>query len=404
MSDIHDNHNRIPVIQIKMFGEFSLKNAEYEMVASKQNGLTGFLLIAYLLSNKGVDITTDSLIDVLWPTEKSTNPAGALRTLIYRTRKMLSEFLTEQDTELIKRINNICSWNFEVPCSIDVYEFESLYHRATREVNPEEKYHLFEQAFSLYKGEFLPLFSHHSWVIFRNNYYGNLFINCVNQMCRYLESIKDYEQMLALCERALDYAPATDESLHKQKINALLYLNKPQTALDYYNSIIKMFIREHGLDISDSLHNVYQKILSSMPNQYQSMSALEANLRHREHSAGSFYCNFDIFQNIYQINLRSARRSQRLRYLILLTLKDSENPHFISDALKEEMEILQQIMEKKLRSNDVYTKSSICQYSLIIAATNEAGCDVVKNRLWDNYDKKKKHASITLTIESKEIW
>ena len=67
------------------------------------------------------------------------------------------------------------------------------------------------------------------------------------------------------------------------------------------------------------------------------------------------------------------------------------------------MAILQQVMESKLRTNDVYTKSSICQYSLIIAATNESGCEVVRNRLLTTYNAKKQHKHVSLTIESKEI-
>ena len=89
--------------------------------------------------------------------------------------------------------------------------------------------------------------------------------------------------------------------------------------------------------------------------------------------------------------------------MILLTLRDSKDITGVSDALKEEMGILQQVMESKLRTNDVYTKSSICQFSLIIAATNEAGCDVVKNRLLTTDNSKKQNKQVSLTIESKEI-
>lgn len=391
------------VLKIKMFGEFSISNDNYTLATAKKSGLTNFLLIAYLLSNKGNHITSEALIDVLWPTGKTANPSGALRTLVYRIRKELANFFPDESIELIDKTNNIYSWNFEVPCHIDVYEFESYYHKATRESDKHKQFELLSQAFELYQGEFLSIFSYHSWVMFRNNYYGNLYINCVNKMCQYLDAEGDYEALVSICERALEFAPPTDETLHKQKIYALLKLGKAQVALDYYYSILDMFSKEHGLDISDSLHDVYEKILSCMPNQYQTISALEANLRQKDSSPGSFYCNFDIFQNIYQINLRSARRSQRLRFLILLTLRDTETNTTGSDALKFEMDLLQQIMESKLRTNDVYTKSSICQYSLIIAATNEAGCEVVKNRLLTTYNSKKQHKNISLTIESKEI-
>ena len=391
-------------LQIKLLGEFSISNCYHTLTTSKKSGINSFLFLAYLLSNKGNHVTSTSLIDVLWPSDATANPDGALRTLIYRTRKELANFFPDDTVELINKTNNIYSWNFDVPCHIDIYEFENYYHKAFREPDKKKQFELLSCAFDLYKGEFLSIFSYHSWVMFRNNYYGNLYINCVNKMCQYLDEKGNYEDIVALCEKALEYAPATDETLHKQKMYALLNLNKSQTALDYYHSIVDMFNREYDLDISGSMRDIYEKILSGMPNHYQTISALEANLRHKEPSPGSFYCNFDIFQNIYQINLRSARRSQRLRFLILLTLVDSENKAGTSGELKEEMDILQQIMEAKLRSNDVYTKSSICQYSLIIAATNEAGCDVVKRRLVTSYNSKKQHKNISLTIESKEIW
>ena len=394
-------------LKIKLFGEFSISNDFYSLSTSKKSGLTNFLLLSYLISNKGNHITSEALIDMLWPSGKTANPGGALRTLIYRIRKDLAKFFpddpADQPTKLVCMTNNVYSWNFDIPCRIDVYDFESLYHRASREPDPQQQYELLKQAFILYTGDFLSIFSYHSWVMFRNNYYGNLYINCVNKMCNYLDEIGDYETILSTCERAFEYAPPIDETLYKQKIRALLKLNRAQSALEYYHSVLDMFSREHGLDVSDSLHDIYQQILACMPNHYQTISALEANLRQRDSSPGSFYCNFDVFQNIYQINLRSARRSQRLRFLILLTLRDSKDPTGISDALKEEMALLQQIMESKLRTNDVYTKSSICQYSLIIAATNEAGCEVVKNRLSSAYNSKKQHKFITLTIESKEI-
>lgn len=97
------------------------------------------------------------------------------------------------------------------------------------------------------------------------------------------------------------------------------------------------------------------------------------------------------------------RRSQSRHYLILLTLSDTDNGSLISNEMKEEMDILQQVMEKRLRSNDVYTKSSICQFSLIIAVPNENGRNVVIRRLEETYSKKCQHPNIILTIESSEI-
>ena len=390
-------------LKIHMFGEFTIENSNYVMTTSKKSGLTSFLLTAYLIANRGTDITSDSLIDVLWPEGNINNPAGALRTLCYRTRKLLSKFYPGKDVELLVRVNNIYSWNTDILQDIDIYQFEHLCHEAFREPDPARQYALLSQSFELYKGEFLPLFANQSWVLFRSNYYGNLYIKCVNKMCYFLNCQGHYYETLSLCNKALELAPSTDESLHKQKLYALLKLQKVQEALDYYYSILTLFSQKYGLDITDSMQDIYQEILGHMPNQYQTLASLEQNLKKKETQPGSFYCNFDIFQNIYQVNLRSVRRSQSRHYLILLTFSATDNGSLISNEMKEEMDILQQVMEKRLRSNDVYTKSSICQFSLIIAVPNENGRNVVIRRLEETYSKKCQHPNIILTIESSEI-
>ena len=65
-------------LKIHMFGEFTIENSNYVMTTSKKSGLTSFLLTAYLIANRGTDITSDSLIDVLWPEGNIKSPADAL--------------------------------------------------------------------------------------------------------------------------------------------------------------------------------------------------------------------------------------------------------------------------------------------------------------------------------------
>ncbi|MCQ4691483.1 bacterial transcriptional activator domain-containing protein, partial [Clostridium sp. SL.3.18] len=84
--------------------------------------------------------------------------------------------------------------------------------------DPARQYALLSQAFELYNGEFLPLFANQSWVLFRSNYYGNLYIKCVNKMCYFLNCQGHYYETLSLCNKALELAPSTDESLHFLKL------------------------------------------------------------------------------------------------------------------------------------------------------------------------------------------
>ena len=64
----------------------------------------------------------------------------------------------------------------------------------------------------------------------------------------------------------------------------------------------------------------------------------------------TFYCDFDVFKNIYQMNLRSARRSSRSRYLVLLTMQQPE-------GLKEEA---QPVSYTHLRADGIQLRTTSC--------------------------------------------
>ena len=151
------------------------------------------------------------------------------------------------------------------------------------------------------------------------------------------------------------------------------------------------------------MRKAYQEIIRQLPNYHQDITGLEENLRNGNAEKGTFYCNFDIFKNIYLINLRSVRRSQSKRYLTLFTLMDNNHPDEITSDLIEEMDNLYQILSKNLRSNDVFTKSSPSQFSLILTVANENGCKTAISRIVDRYSKKKLHNYILLQVDYRLI-
>ena len=61
-----------------------------------------------------------------------------------------------------------------------------------------------------------------------------------------------------------------------------------------------------------------------MPSAECSIDELEVTLEDGSTADKTFYCNLDIFKNIYQLNARSAKRSEAKYYLLLLTLLPSK--------------------------------------------------------------------------------
>lgn len=116
----------------------------------------------------------------------------------------------------------------------------------------------------------------------------------------------------------------------------------------------------------------------------------------------TFYCDFDVFKNIYQINVRSARRSMKARILTLLTIVDTSGC-LDEKAIRQEADILREVISNSLRKNDVYSKFNMTQYSLILASPDLDGAKIAVDRITNRYNEKKKHDEIILTNDLKKI-
>ena len=70
-----------------MFGQFSRSYRDKRLCENEYRGSKMILLLEYLISQRGTEITQNELIDLLWSDSK--NPANALKTLLHRTSCLL---------------------------------------------------------------------------------------------------------------------------------------------------------------------------------------------------------------------------------------------------------------------------------------------------------------------------
>lgn len=389
-------------LYINLLGEFSISN-DYHKFRPTGRSQQMIRMVAYIVANKDIDISKEKMIDILWPGEGLDNPGGALRNLVYRCRNELERFFpeSEEKKECILYRNGNYSWNPVISCHIDAFEFEHLMSLADKESDLDAQFNYFEKAHALYKGEFLPQEAQEEWVIFRSVYYRNLYTRCVLSMCRYYQSRQDYENVINLCNRST-MVDVLDEQIHMEKIKAYLSKDSAQQALEYYYSISELFSQKYGVEMSDAMQEMYVKIEKCLSNQPLDINSLEKNLKDDNHR-GTFYCNFDMFRNVYQINLRSSRRSQRMRYLILMTLEDSRHPGVSTNYLKDDMEAMHEVLGSYLRSSDVYTQSSPTQFSLILTVVNEKGKNIAIERVKKRFEEKHHHPEVKLYMEERII-
>ena len=77
-------------------------------------------------------------------------------------------------------------------------------------------------------------------------------------------------------------------------------------------------IYKYGIEVSQRLKEIYEMILDTSPATQIDVEELEKSLTVDDNNDNTFYCDFDVFKNIYQINVRSARRSMKARIFICI--------------------------------------------------------------------------------------
>ncbi|MDL2224747.1 hypothetical protein LJC20_00845 [Eubacteriales bacterium OttesenSCG-928-M02] len=391
------------VLHVQMFDGFSIQNEHYAYTKDTSRAKQVSALLEYLIANRKSEITRANLVEALWPEDNSNNPEGALRNLVYRARTEMEHFFPEDaKVECILRKNDAYAWNPDVAMVVDIDLFETYYSQALHVQEEEEKYQLLKQLIEIYKGEFLPESADNSWVMFKSIYYSRRYIESVLFVCGYLLRRERYPEIIDLCEKALR-TQQVNERIHEYYLLALYQMGEVQQAIDYYYYVVDLLYTKLGEEASDSLKEIYQRIVKNMPDERFNLERLEDNLKMADgDDDGSYYCNYDVFRSIYQVNARSVRRSRTAKFLILLSLTD-ESGMAKKREYEAAMELLRDIIYKVLRKNDVFTQFSPTQYSILLSATNLDSCMIAVNRIKDRFTKRNKQEEIRLLVEVKQI-
>ena len=393
---------RKPDLHIRFFNDFAVSSPYHEYAPSAHNSTQLTLLISYLVANQDTKVPKDVLMAMLWPDEKDKCPVGALRNLVYRARKELEHLYPDKDVDYIKFTQDAYYWNPDLYCKIDIHDFENYNNLARQEPDPERQFRYYYRMHRLYTGEFLSNHTSIEWVQYRITYYKNMYINCTMNMCEYLYTRRRYDELIALCDQSIIFYPDEDR-FYRYKLLAYLGMNTIKTALEYYHTTLDFFSSKYGTDISGSLRDVHQEILLRMPSKELDINELETTLGKDDKSGQTFYCNFDIFKNIYHLHSRSSLRMPGRHYLMLLTLHSKKGKMPDAAKVKEVMETLYYMLSTHLRKNDVFTRTSLTQYSVLLCVTEKIGVDTVADRINEAFHEMNPNSELYLEVSSKEI-
>ena len=138
-------------LYINMLGEFTLRYGEN--VISDQEGRSKklWLLIEYLVTFRGKEISQNDLIDLLWPDDSNGNPANTLKTLVHRARTMVAGLEYENTKNIIIYRRGTYAWNDKLNMVVDLDVFEeNIQNAGQKDISIEQKLDYLTNAISIY--------------------------------------------------------------------------------------------------------------------------------------------------------------------------------------------------------------------------------------------------------------
>lgn len=376
-----------PILNVTMLGKFSMTYGN-QLISFKRNTATKPLkLLQILLYTSGINggIPRTQLLEDLYGQEELSNVSNNLRVTTYRLKKILVDTgLPEYD--YIQVENGIYRWNSPMKTVIDVQTFETLIETAKKETNKRKQIELLCQAFTIYRGIFLPELSGEDWVIFNSVKYKKLYEYAFLNICKYKKQHAEYESLLDLTTAAVKLYPF--EEWHSIKIDAYIALNRYKEAQQYYEKISKMFFEELGVTPSEKMMNQFKEMSNKMGRKYQLPEEIKKVLNETTYETGAFYCTFPNFCNNYRLIHRIMERNGHSASLMICSLTNGQGyPLEKKEKLKVLSENLHRAIKESIRRGDSFTKYSPSQFLILLIDSPKEHCNIIFNRILQRFTK-----------------
>lgn len=362
-----------------LLGSFALYREPGGPIISEEKSTSKILwtFLQYLLVFHHKEVSQEELIDVLWGDSPSANPANTLKTMLHRSRLLLEELGFSDGKQVLLYRRGIYSWAPDLELILDIEQFDTLYTAAERSLDDRLS------AIQIYKGDFLPKAAGTPWAISLRTYYHGRYLKLCRDMASALLQRRHFDQVIEVCKKAILVDPY-DESCHLMLMKALDAIGEQQSALQHYNEMADLFMTQLGATPSKESRDLYRELLKSCRNAEADLHAVRERLLEKSPLMGAFYCDFEIFQDIYRIEARNAIRSGESVQLIMLTatlLSASSNQAHLNAVMQD----LSAAVQRSLRAGDIFTRFSGTQLLLLTpTASRENGVKIV-NRILETY-------------------
>lgn len=368
-------------ITIQLFQNFSILHRGREVAGSLAKSPKSVSVLKFLILNQDRPVPISELIEVFWNEEGGANPENALKTLISRMRKTLFQEAPEL-RDCIVTEQGTYQWKPPIPSDVDVFAFEDLCKALLNDSLPEpERRNRFHRAMELYRGNLGAPFTTDEWLKGRSIYYQELYLKTVIRFVHLLKKVQDYETVITVCRAALSI-DAFDETLNLELMYALKETDQNNAALVHYRHSTDMYYKYLGISPTEKMLEFYKQLIKADLSAKDNLAVIRNRLVEQELDNKAFVCDYSIFKDIYQLQLRNVERWGVQIFLALIMVEHTDQAQELNPfVLDRVMRDLQEILISCLRKGDTVTRYSPSQFAVLLQMTSRADGEIIIGRI-----------------------
>lgn len=387
-------------IHIHFLGDFSISCQEQQL---NSNHISTQLcsLIAFLAVHQNNTCNIEQIIDALFPNE-TKNPIAALKNQVYRCRKLFQNHNFPYGKDLILTTKNGYILNNELQIKVDTQELEDLCFSLDKKVISPDSLPLYMNLIELYKGNFLSSLSYQDWIDPYSRHYHNLFFSHIYKYMDYLLEKNEFKELYDLAKKLI-FIDRYEERLHYYMILSLYKNQDSGSAVSYYQKVSNMFYNDLGVELSEDIQHLYNRISISSKMRHFDINTLRNVFQEGfQDDSNPFYCEFAVAKQIYQYQRRIYERTKLPLLIGIVSIhihpQASENKELRIRAVTQLIESIR----LNLRKGDLFSRCSSNQFVILLPNATSANQSVIFTRFSKHFSSNfiSKYVHLTFEVDS----
>ena len=391
-------------IKVQLIGQFRVSDGDIVLEEKDFHSNTLIQMLTYFLLKRDQVLTKDDLVDVFcYRSNKS--PEGTLKNLIYRLRTVLKQL---GDIEYIQSVSRGYQWNKDIKVKSDIIDYQRIALILEDEEDEGVQRELCRKAMNFYGSSIAKMLYAEPWMKERVTTFNQSRKRISKINCHLYQKNGNWDELETLAAHMLEFYPL-DEEYHCFFINSLKGRQMYDRAIRHYEqAYMKLYESESGRHM-DKLQSTYSDLLTQMEEYTRNLDAILTEVGEESAPHGAYFCDYDTFRQIYQVESRRISRQEDLNVnVMLLTInwlnrQETERTDIDKKKMSKGMDELAETIGRQLRVGDVVARCSATQYVVLLSQCNFNNGAGVAERIRRSFQGKNPDKPLELTYELEEV-